>query len=224
MGIIGPNGSGKSTLINLITGFVKPDRGTVIYKDKNITGYSPNRIVNLGIVRSFQLVKPFYNLPVYKNLIIPLSSPRVKSQAKVGGIGDRSEATMHYLEDVGFDRESNIVYKIAGSLPHGYLKRLELARCMSLEPDVIILDELFSGMSMSEIAGTIPILERIKENGINLIMIEHRIRELFQVIDKLVVLSFGNIIAEGLPQAVIKEEAVIEAYLGREEGDSIAQS
>jgi len=221
MGIVGPNGSGKSTLINLITGFVKPDKGAVFFKGENVTGLKPYKIATKGIVRSFQQVKPFYNLPVFKNLIIPLYSSRVKSKLKGGSFGHRDESAMQLLEEVGFERDSNLPYKITGSLPHGYLKKLELARCLSLEPELILIDELFSGMSMSEIASTVPILEKIVEEGKTLIMIEHRLRELFRVVDKVIVLNFGEIIAEGAPDQVMEIEKVREAYLGKE-GSTIA--
>lgn len=216
LGIIGPNGSGKSTLINLITGFVKPDSGRVIFRGTDITGLAPDRIVSQGIARSFQLVRPFYNIPVYKNLVIPLFSPRVK-KLKGGRYGDRDEVAIHLLEEVGFERDSNVPYKTAGTLPHGYMKRLELARCLSLEPDLIILDELFSGMSMSEIASILPLLEKInREEGKTLIMVEHRLKELFRVVDKVIVLNFAMKIAEGAPAEVMEVEEVRKAYLGSE--------
>ncbi len=221
LGIIGPNGSGKSTLINLITGFVKPDKGAVFYKGNNITGLKPHKIASIGIARSFQTVKPFYNLPVYKNLIIPLYSNRVKKQLKGGCMGDRDEAAMHLLEEVGFERESNLPYKITGTLPHGYLKKLELARCLCLDPEIVIVDELFSGMSMSEIASAMPIMEKIVAEGKTLIMIEHRLRELFRVVQGVMVLNFGKIIARGTPEEVVKVEEVKEAYLGKE-GETVA--
>ncbi len=215
LGVIGPNGSGKSTLINLITGFIKPNSGRVIYQGHNITGWPPHKIVTMGIARSFQMAKPFYDIPVYKNLIIPLFSTRAR-KLKGGGYGDRNETAIHLLEDVGFERDSQVPYKAAGALPHGYLKRLELARCLSLEPEVIILDELFSGMSMSEIASILPLLERIREEGATLIMVEHRLRELFRVVDKSIVLNFGRKIAEGTPAEIVENEEVKKAYLGSE--------
>src|SRR5512138_1964771 len=215
LGVIGPNGSGKSTLINLITGFVKPTSGRVVLRGRDITGIAPHRAVNLGIARSFQLARPFYNLPVYKNVVIPVYSPR--SRKHLGGeFGDRDEAAIHLLEDVGFERDSQVPYKNAGELPHGYLKRLELARCLALDPDLLILDELFSGMSMSEIASILPLLERIRAAGKTLLMVEHRLRELFRVVDSVLVLHFGRKIAEGPPQEVMARKEVGEAYLGAE--------
>ncbi len=215
LGIIGPNGSGKTTLVNLITGYIKPDSGMVFYQGKDITGAMPYTTADMGIARSFQMVRPFSNLPAYKNLIIPLSSPRVR-RLKGGKFGDRDEIAIDLLEEVGFERDSLVPYKPAGSLPHGYLKRLELARCLSLEPQLVILDELFSGMSMSEVASILPLLQKIREEGKTLIMVEHRLRELFRVVDQVIVLDFGIKIAEGSPAEVVEQEDVKRAYLGTE--------
>lgn len=215
LGLIGPNGSGKTTLVNLITGFVKPDSGKVIYRGKDITGKMPYTIANLGIARTFQMVKPFYHIAAYKNLIIPLYSPRVKKLTG-GKYGERDHVAIDLLEDVGFERDSFVPYKVAGSLPHGYLKRMELARCMALRPDLIILDELFSGMSMSEVASTMPMIERLQEEGKTMVVIEHRLRELFRVANRIIVLNFGSKIADGTPAEIMESEAVKKAYLGTE--------
>jgi branched-chain amino acid transport system ATP-binding protein len=215
LGIIGPNGSGKTTLVNLITGFVKPDSGKVIYQGKNITGKMPYAIADLGIVRTFQMVRLFYNLPAYKNLIIPLSSSRVK-RLRGGEYGERDDVAVDLLDDMGFERDSFVPYKLAGSLPHGYLKRLDLARAMALRPDLLILDELFSGMAMSEVASTLPLIEKFHEEGLTIIMIEHRLKELFRVVDRVMVLNYGQKIAEGSPEEVMGTEDVKKAYLGIE--------
>ncbi|RKX99537.1 MAG: ABC transporter ATP-binding protein, partial [Spirochaetes bacterium] len=143
LGIIGPNGSGKSTLVNLITGFVKPDSGKIIFRGKEITGKRPFSIANLGIVRTFQMAKGFPHLPAFKNVIIPLYSPRVR-KFRGGQYGERDDIAIDILEEVGFERDSSVPFKTTDSLPHGYLKRLELARCIALKADLIILDELFS--------------------------------------------------------------------------------
>jgi len=215
LGIIGPNGSGKTTLVNLITGFVKPSSGRVIYRGEEITGKRPYTIAGLGIVRTFQMVRLFYNLPAYKNLIIPLSSSRVK-RLRGGAYGERDDVAVDLLDDMGFERDSFVPYKLAGSLPHGSLKRLDLARAMALRPEVLILDELFSGMAMSEVASTLPLIEKYHEEGLTIIMIEHRLKELFRVVDRVLVLNYGQKIAEGSPQEVMNTEAVKKAYLGIE--------
>jgi branched-chain amino acid transport system ATP-binding protein len=213
LGIIGPNGSGKTTLVNLITGFVKPDSGTVVFGGKNITGKMPYTIAGLGIARTFQMVRLFYNLPAYKNLIIPLSSPRVK-KLRGGEYGERDDLAVDLLDDMGFERDSFVPYKLAGSLPHGYLKRLDLARAIALRPKLLILDELFSGMAISEVASTLPLIEKFNSEGLTVIMIEHRLRELFRVVNRVIVLNYGEKIAEGAPQEVMNSDEVRKAYLG----------
>jgi branched-chain amino acid transport system ATP-binding protein len=215
LGVIGPNGSGKTTLLNLITGFVRPDGGRVFLRGRDVTGLPPHRLVSLGLARSFQLVRPFYQLPAYKNLIIPLCSPRVRA-LRGGGYGDRNEVAIHLLEEVGFERDSAVPYKPAKDLPHGYLKRLELARCLAVEPDVLMLDELFSGMSVSEVTAILPLIDRLRQEGKTLVMVEHRLRELFRVVDRVIVLDFGRVIAQGTPREVMEDTAVRKAYLGTE--------
>lgn len=215
IGIIGPNGSGKTTLVNLITGFIRPDYGSILFKGAEITGMMPHRIAQLGISRTFQMARPFYRLPAYKNLIIPLFSPRVK-RLSGGKYGDRDAIAIDLLEEVGFERDSLVPFKSAGVLPHGYLKRLELARCLAMRPELIVLDELFSGLSMSEVSSSVPIIEKIQAEGKSLIMIEHRLRELFRIVDRVLVLNYGRKIAEGSPKEVMESKAVKEAYLGSE--------
>jgi branched-chain amino acid transport system ATP-binding protein len=215
LGIIGPNGSGKTTLVNLITGYVKPDAGSITYNGKDITGWMPYRIARLGIARTFQMVRPFSGIPAYKNLVIPLVSPRVKSLSG-GRYGDRDAVAQDLLEEVGFERDSSVTYKPAGSLPHGYLKRLELARCLALRADLIILDELFSGLSIAELASLVPVIEKLVSEGKTIVMIEHRLRELFRIADRVVVLNFGRVIAAGKASVVMEAPEVKEAYLGTE--------
>lgn len=218
-GIIGPNGSGKTTLINCITGFVKMNSGKVLYKGKEISNRPPNQIANLGLTRTFQIMRPYYSLPAYKNLIIPLFSPRARRKGgwRGGGkLGDRGTVSIDILEEIGFERDSFVPYKLASSLPTGYLKRLELARCLALRPDLILCDEVFSGLSMSEIASMVPLIEKLQMDGITLVMIEHRLRELFRVASRVMVLNFGQKLTEGIPEQVMQDERVREAYLGSE--------
>jgi len=215
LGVIGPNGAGKTTLVNILTGFIKPDRGRVLHKGRNITGLAPNKIANLGLARTFQVMRPYHSLPTYKNLIVPLNSPRIK-KAAAGKLGDLDSVAIDILEEIGFERDARVPYKIAGSLPLGYQKRLELARCIALRPEVILCDEVFSGLSMSEISSMIPLLEKFVMQGIALIMIEHRLRELFRGADKVLVMNFGVKIAEGPPQEVMKQDEVKAAYIGGE--------
>jgi len=215
MGVIGPNGSGKTTLVNLITRFVKPTSGEVLFKGKPISHLPPYRIVRLGIVRTFQMVKPFYQLPAFKNMIIPLCSPRMKAIAG-GRYGNRDAVALDLLEEVGFERDAHVAYKPASALPQGYLKRLELAKAMALEPELLILDELFSGLSLAEVATIVPIIEKLRLEGKTIIMIEHRLKELFRIADRIIVLNYGQKIADGPPATVMESDAVKSAYLGSE--------
>ncbi len=220
LGIIGPNGSGKTTLINCITGFIKMDSGEVTFRGRDISSKAPHKIAAMGVTRTFQIMRPYYTLPAYKNLIIPLFSPRARKGGgwRGGGkLGDRDTVCIDILEEIGFERDSFVPYKLASTLPTGYLKRLELARCLALRPEIILCDEVFSGLSMSEIASMVPLIERLQMDGITLIMIEHRLRELFRVSKRVMVLNFGEKLSEGIPEEVMADEEVKRAYLGSEE-------
>jgi branched-chain amino acid transport system ATP-binding protein len=216
LGIIGPNGSGKTTTVNLITGFVKATAGRVAFSGQDITNWAPYRIVRLGIARTFQMVKPFYQLPAFKNMIVPLYSPRVKRLAG-GKYGDRNAVALDLLEEVGFERDAQVAYKVASVLPQGYLKRLELAKAIALQPELMILDELFSGLSLAEVASIVPIIEKLLLEGKTIIMIEHRLKELFRIASRVIVLNYGRKIAEGSAKEVMESDEVKKAYLGTEE-------
>jgi branched-chain amino acid transport system ATP-binding protein len=224
LGIIGPNGSGKTTIVNCITGFVKMSSGKIFFRGKEITGKPAHKIADLGITRTFQIMRPYYSLPAYKNLVIPLFSPRAKRTGgwRGGGkLGDRNTVGIDILEEIGFERDSFVPYKMASALPTGYLKRLELARCLALRPEIVLCDEVFSGLSMSEIASMVPLIERLQMDGITLIMIEHRLRELFRVADRVLVLNFGEKLFEGTPEEVMANEKVKKAYFGSEEVEEV---
>jgi len=220
VGIIGPNGSGKTTLVNAITGFIKVDHGRVWFKGREITNWKPHKIADMGLTRTFQLMRPYYSLPAFKNLIVPLFSRRARRTGgwRGGGkMGSRDTVAVDILEEIGFERDSYVPYKVASSLPTGYLKRLELARCLALRPELVICDEVFSGLSMSEMASMVPLIEKLQMEGITLIMVEHRLRELFRLANRVVVLNFGCKIAEGTAEEVMGHKEVKEAYFGSEE-------
>ena len=224
LGIIGPNGSGKTTIVNCITGFIRPTSGNVFFRGKNITGKAAHKIADMGVTRTFQIMRPYYSLPAYKNLVIPLFSPRAKRTGgwRGGGkLGDRNTVGIDILEEIGFERDSRVPYKMAATLPTGYLKRLELARCLALKPDIILCDEVFSGLSASEIASMVPLIERLQMDGITLIMIEHRLRELFRVADRIMVMNFGEKLTEGTSDEVMANEKVKEAYFGSEDIEEV---
>ena len=224
LGIIGPNGSGKTTVINCITGFIKKTSGKVFFRGKDISAKPPHKIADMGVARTFQIMRPYYSLPAYKNLVIPLFSPRAKRTGgwRGGGrLGDRNTVGIDILEEIGFERDSYVPYKTAATLPTGYLKRLELARCLALKPEIILCDEIFSGLSMSEIASMVPLIERLQMDGITLIMIEHRLRELFRVANRVMVLNFGEKIMEGQPSDVMADEQVKAAYFGSKDIEEV---
>ena len=224
LGIIGPNGSGKTTVVNCITGFIKKTAGRVFFRGRDITNAPPHKIADMGVTRTFQIMRPYYSLPAYKNLVIPLFSPRARRTGgwRGGGrLGDRNTVGIDILEEIGFERDSYVPYKTTATLPTGYLKRLELARCLALKPEIIICDEIFSGLSMSEIASMVPLIERLQMDGITLIMIEHRLRELFRVANRIMVLNFGEKLIEGSPDEVMGDQRVKEAYFGSRTAEEV---
>jgi branched-chain amino acid transport system ATP-binding protein len=221
LGIIGPNGSGKTTLLNCITSFVKRDTGSIYFRGKELKrNMPPHKVADMGIARTFQITRPYYSLPAFKNLVIPLLSPRARRTGgwRGGGKhGDRDTVGLDILEEIGFERDSHIPYKMASTLPTGYLKRLELARCLAIRPELIFCDEIFSGLSASEIATMTPLIEKLQMEGVTLIMIEHRLRELFQVANRVMVLNFGEKMVEGSAEEVMADERVKEAYFGSDQ-------
>ena len=224
LGIIGPNGSGKTTIVNCITGFIRATSGKIFFRGKDITKKAAHKIADMGVTRTFQIMRPYYSLPAYKNLVIPLFSPRAKRTGGWrggGNLGNRQTIAIDILEEIGFERDSYIPFKRTSTLPTGYLKRLELARCLALKPEIIICDEVFSGLSMSEIASMVPLIERLQDEGITIVMIEHRLRELFQVANRVMVLNFGEKLIEGNPVDVMADKQVKEAYFGSEEVEEV---
>jgi len=214
VGIIGPNGSGKTTTVNLLTGFLKPSSGSIFFDRKEITGMKASHITNLGVGRTIQMVKPFYRLPAFRNLVVPLFSPRVK---KMGGhYGEKDSVALDILEDIGFERDSAVPFKVASILPHGYLKRLEMGRVIALQSELIVFDELYSGLTLAEVASLSPMIEKLVDEGKTIIMVEHRLKELFKIANKVIVLDQGKKIAEGEPKNIMKDPEVKKAYLGVE--------
>ncbi|RLG51327.1 MAG: ABC transporter ATP-binding protein [Thermoproteota archaeon] len=207
LGLIGPNGSGKTTLVNLVTGLIKPDSGKVVYKGEDITGLKPHVIANKGIARTFQQTKHFPYLPTIANVLVPSMSPRGRRD------GSPLEKALESLVFTGLLAEADVP---AGRLTHYQLKLLELARVMALSPELVFLDEVFGGLSPSEIEKVMELLEYLnKGRGMTLVVIEHKLRYLMRMADRVVVLSYGRKIFEGKPEEAVKHKEVIEAYLGR---------
>ena len=218
IGLIGPNGAGKTTLLRLITGILKPDEGSVRFKGMEIVGKKTWDIVNLGIACTFQNMRPFRRLPIIANVMVSCLSPRAM---KRGEWVKRIEAkAMDALEFAGI---SDMALEKASTLSQGDLKRLEVARAIATEPDLLLLDEPFGGLSPAEtelMAKSIKRLHkggrfgRLHSEGPAMIIVEHKLQQLMKIVDRIIVLDFGTIIAMGTPQEIVKDPQVIEAYLG----------
>lgn len=213
LGIIGPNGSGKSTLINVITGFIRRSNGQVIFGGRDISRLAPHRVAGQGIARTFQVARPYYSLTVAQNLVVPLFSGRAVAALK-GKRGGRRDAVYRLMEKVGLGDGKGIADTAVSALSLDSLKRLELARCLVLEPEIIICDELFSGLSIDEIDSISILIKKLGEGGITFIMVEHRFKELFKLAHRVLVMNFGRKIAEGRPEAVLQHDEVRRAYSG----------
>ena len=216
--MIGPNGAGKTTLLRLITGILKPDEGSIRFKGMEIVGKKTWDIVNLGIACTFQNMRPFRRLPIIANVMVSCLCPRAM---KRGEWVKRVEAkAMDALEFAGI---SDMALEKAATLSQGDLKRLEVARAIATEPDLLLLDEPFGGLSPAEtelMAKSIKRLHkggrfgRLHSEGPAMIIVEHKLQQLMKIVDRIIVLNFGTIIAVGTPQEVVNDPQVIEAYLG----------
>jgi len=219
VGLIGPNGSGKTTLIRCILGILKPDSGRVQFKEKNVTRQSTWSIVNRGIAGTFQVVKPFRRLPVIANVMVGCLCPRAR---RSGEWVKRLEIKARdALEFCGI---ADLALEPASILSHGDLKRLEMARAIATEPELLLLDEPFGGLNPAEtdlLAKSIKRLHqggrfgRLHVEGPAILIVEHKLPDLMKIVDRIVVLNFGQLIAQGTPKEVVGNKQVQEAYLGK---------
>ena len=219
IGLIGPNGAGKTTLLRLITGLLKPDSGMIAFKGKKIIRMKTWDIVNLGIAGTFQNMRPFRRLPIIANVMVPCLSPRAM---KRGEWVKRIEAkSMDALEFAGI---SDMALEKASTLSQGDLKRLEVARAIATEPELLLLDEPFGGLSPAEtelMAKSIKRLHkggrfgRLHSEGPAMVIIEHKLQQLMKIVDRVIVLNFGTMVADGPPEEVVANKEVIECYLGK---------
>lgn len=219
LGLIGPNGAGKTTLLRLMTGILKPDGGSIRFMGKEIVGRKTWDIVNMGIACTFQNMRPFRRLPIIANVMVSCLSPRAMKRGEwVKRLGAKA---MDALEFAGI---SDMALEKASTLSQGDLKRLEVARAVATEPDLLLLDEPFGGLSPAEtdlMAKSIKRLHkggrfgRLHSEGPAMIIVEHKLQWLMKMVDYIIVLNFGTLIASGTPDEIIKNPQVIEAYLGK---------
>jgi branched-chain amino acid transport system ATP-binding protein len=215
LGIIGPNGAGKTTLLNLITGILKPTKGKIIFNEREIQGMSPSAIARMGIARTFQIVRPFKRLSVFENVLIACGYRDYQGFSFI----KKWKNDMYIKKAESLIRKLGLedyMYTPAENLPLGYLKRLEIARALALDPKLLLLDEVTSGLSKGESEEIKYIVKELKKQGISIIFVEHNVPLTAELSDRIYVLNFGRVIAEGRPEEVIRDKKVIEAYLGEE--------
>jgi len=209
LGLIGPNGAGKTTLFQLITGFERPNSGTVRFNGVDITKKKPYQIVNLGMARTFQLVRSFRFLSLLDNISVACLSPRGKEAFGATGV---DEAASSILSSVGLVDKARLPPVI---LPHGDLRKLEIGKALGTNPELLLLDEPFSGLAHEERIGIIKLIQQLMDEGVTIFMTGHVLRELMTLVPRVIAMHQGRIIAEGPPKDVANNKIVLEAYLGR---------
>ncbi|MGZ5428241.1 MAG: ABC transporter ATP-binding protein [Thermoanaerobaculia bacterium] len=204
LGLIGPNGAGKTTIFNLINGYYPPTGGTILFKGGRIDGLKPHTVCQLGLARTFQVVKPLARLTVLENVMVSAFCRTDR----------REEARAIALEATAFTEMDTWRDRLAGSLPLGMRKRLEMARALATRPELLLLDENFAGLNPAEVEKTIEIVRKIHGSGVTILIIEHIMRVIMAISHRLICINYGEKIAEGTPREVADNQQVIDAYLG----------
>ena len=208
IGILGPNGAGKTTLYNLLTGFIAPDPGAgIVFEGRSLLGLAPHRIAGLGISRTFQLCRPFAGMSVLENVVVgALGSNR-------GHGADLDARAQALLRRVGLAGKERVPVEV---LSYGDQRRLEIARALAAKPALLLLDEPFAGLGSGEIADLSALIQQVHaDEGLTVILIEHKLREFMRLVGRVIALDFGEVIAQGSPEDIVRHPAVIEAYIGR---------
>jgi len=204
LGLIGPNGSGKTTLFNCITGYYPPSKGEIVFKGQRINGLQPDRVCKLGMARTWQKVRPLAKLSVLENVM-------VGALARTNSLKVARHAAMEQLQQMRMERRAHFP---AGGLSIGERKKLEVARVLATKPELILLDEVMGGLNPAESEEIIQLIIDIKKRGLTQMVIEHDMKAIMRISDRVVVLNSGEKLAEGAPQEVVRNPAVITAYLG----------
>jgi branched-chain amino acid transport system ATP-binding protein len=204
LGLIGPNGAGKTTVFNLITGFDIPDKGEVNFLGKGILGLHPFEICRLGITRTFQQAKPMFGMTILENVVVGALN-------RLNKLRDAVNYSKEVLNSLGLLDYKDI---LAENLPIGYRRMLEIAKCLSTKPRLLLLDEVMAGLNPSEISLIIEKIKAIQSQGVTILMIEHVMEAVMSICDRIIVLDYGKKISEGVPGEISKDPNVIEAYLG----------
>ena len=207
LGLIGPNGAGKTTIFNLVSGALTPDSGAIAFKGCNIAGLKPHEITRMGIGRTFQSVKIFSKMSVLENVLLGHHFGRATPSNKKGA-KEEAERVLEFVE-LSRLRDSRAMDLILANQ-----KRLEVARALATGPDLLLLDEVMAGLNPTEVAQAMELVKRIRERGVTILMIEHVMKAIMNICDRIIVLHHGEKIAEGAPENISKNKTVIEVYLG----------
>jgi branched-chain amino acid transport system ATP-binding protein len=213
VGLIGPNGAGKTTVFNLLSGFLPPDAGAVRFRGRSVLGLKPHAICALGLARTFQIVRPFSRLTVLDNVL-------VGALARHADAGEARARARAVVERVGLGSKASTP---AAGLTLAERKRVELARALATEPALLLLDEVMAGLNPTEIATLIGLIGDVRASGVSILLIEHNMRAVMTLSHRIVVLNFGERVAEGPPAAIVNHPRVIEAYLGEDDGAAPAR-
>ena len=207
IGLIGPNGSGKTTSFHLISGFLKPETGEIRFHGVDITRFKPNKICRMGIARTFQLTKPFAGMTALQNLMVG----RMYGGDPIRSTRQAEKECKSILEFVGLAERGTTEASSLGVVDR---KKMEIARALATKPQMLLLDEMMSGLTPAEMAEALSLVKAIRDSGITLIVVEHVMKAILEISNRLIVLDHGEKIADGAPSEVVKQESVVNAYLG----------